>query len=109
MAEVYKILGQSNPAATTMTTLYTVPGSTSVVVSSVVICNQAGTAGTFRLSLDQGGDGDGAKDYLYYDQALDANTTFIVTLGITLGAGDLVRIYASSANMSFNIFGTEIT
>lgn len=109
MAETIKILGQSNPAATTATTLYTTPGATSTVVSSIVVCNQAASAGTFRISLDQGGGGDSAKDYLYYDQAIEANSTFIATIGITLAATDLVRVYASSATMSFNLFGAEYT
>jgi hypothetical protein len=40
MATTYKVLGQLNPAATTPTTLYTVPASTSTVVSTITICNQ---------------------------------------------------------------------
>jgi hypothetical protein len=31
-----------------------------------------------------------------------------MTLGITLGAGDIVRAYASGTNVSINIFGVEI-
>jgi hypothetical protein len=36
MPTTYKVLGQSNPAATTATTLYTVPSATQAVVSTVV-------------------------------------------------------------------------
>jgi len=31
-----------------------------------------------------------------------------LTLGITVDAGDIITVYASSADMSFNVFGTEI-
>ena len=51
MATTYKVLGQSNPAATTATTLYTVPSATSTVISTITICNQAATAATFRVAV----------------------------------------------------------
>ena len=42
----YLVLGQSNPAATTLTTLYTVPSAKSAVCSTLVVCNQAGYIAT---------------------------------------------------------------
>ena len=48
MATTYKVLGQSNPAATTATTLYTVGAGKSAVVSTITVCNQAASAATFR-------------------------------------------------------------
>ena len=39
MATAYKVLGQSKPAAGTLTTLYTVPSSTEAVISSLTIAN----------------------------------------------------------------------
>jgi hypothetical protein len=45
MATAYKVLGQVAPAATTATTVYTVPSATEAVVSSVTVCNRAGAAG----------------------------------------------------------------
>ena len=46
-------------------------------------------------------------DSLYYDLPLAANDTFAATLGVTLGTTDKVRVYASTANLSFNLFGQE--
>lgn len=109
MALTYKTLGQSNPGATTLTTLYTVPASTSAICSSIVVCNQAAAAGTFRVSVRVAALADTAKQYLFYDTAIAANTSVIATLGITLAATDVVSVYASSATMSFNLFGQEIT
>lgn len=51
MPTIYKVLGQSNPAATTATTLYTVPSATSAVVSTISVCNQAATSGTYRIVI----------------------------------------------------------
>jgi glucose-6-phosphate dehydrogenase assembly protein OpcA len=108
-AEALKVLGQLNPSATTATTLYTVPGSTSTVVSSIVVTNQAASAGTFRIAIRVAGAGLGATQYIAYDTAIPANDTIVLTLGITLAATDVVTVYASSATMSFNIFGSEIS
>jgi len=109
MANVYKILGQVSPLATTSTTLYTVPGGNSAVCSSISICNRGTTQTTFRVSITQNGVGITNKDYLYYDVTLAGNDTFIATIGVTLAATDVIRVYSGNANLSFQIWGTEIS
>lgn len=109
MATTYKVLGQSNPSATTLTTLYTVPSATSTIVSTVTVCNQAATAGTYRIAVRVAGASIAASQYLVYDASLSANSTDTITLGVTLAATDVVSVYASSANFSFNAFGTELS
>jgi hypothetical protein len=109
MTNVYKILGQSSPSATTETTLYTVPAATSTVCSSVSICNRGGTQSTFRVSISQGGGATANKDYLYYDVTLAGNDTFVATIGVTLATTDEVRVYSGNASLSFQLFGTEIS
>lgn len=109
MAQTPKTLGQSAPGATTETDLYTVPSATAVVASSVVVCNRGGSATTFRVSVAVGGGATANKDYLYYDVAIAANDTFAATLGITLAATDKVKVYAGNANLSFSLFGVEVT
>jgi glucose-6-phosphate dehydrogenase assembly protein OpcA len=108
MATTYKVLGQNNPSATTATTLYTVPSSTEAVVSTIVVANQAGTSGTYRLAIRPDGESLAAKHYLAYDVALPANSTHTYTIGVTLNAADVITVYASSTSMSFNVFGSEI-
>lgn len=109
MPTTYKTLGQSNPSATTATTLYTVPSATSTVVSTITICNQASTAGTFRLAVRPAGASLAAQHYIAYDTPIAANDTVALTLGITLATTDVVTVYASSASMSFTAFGSEIS
>ncbi len=103
-----KVLGQSAPGATTETDLYTVPSATQAVCSSLVVTNRSAVAVTFRVSVSVAGGATANKDYLYYDLPLAANDTFAATLGITLNATDKVRVYASTANLSFNLFGQEL-
>lgn len=109
MPTTYKVLGQSNPSATTATTLYTVPALTSTVVSTIVVCNQAATAGTYRVAVRVNGASLTTSQYLAYDVSLPANATDTLTLGLTLGAADVITVYASSANFSFSAFGSELS
>jgi glucose-6-phosphate dehydrogenase assembly protein OpcA len=109
MPTVYKTLGQSSPAATTNANLYTVPSSTSTVISTITVCNQASTAGTFRIAVRPAGASIAAVHYLAYDTPIAANDTIALTLGITLATTDVVTVYASSATMSFSAFGSEIS
>lgn len=109
MANAYKVLGQSAPSATTATDVYTVPSVTEAVVSTVVIANRAGTIGTFRLSVRPDGATQTDAMYLAYDTGLAANDSVALTLGVTMDAGDVLTVYCSSADMSVNVFGTEIS
>lgn len=109
MASTPKILGQEALGATTLTDLYTVPASTSAVVSTVVVCNRGGSDTTFRLSVADAGAADTTKQYLYYDTVLRANTSFAITCGLTLEATDVIRAYAGNGNVSVNIFGVEVS
>jgi hypothetical protein len=109
MPTTYNVLGQSNPSATTATTLYTVPSATQTIVSTVTVCNQAATAGTYRIAVRIAGAALATAQYVAYDISLPANTTDTLTLGLTLGATDVLTVYASSANFSFNAYGSEIS
>ena len=108
MPTTYKVLGQSNPAATTATTLYTVPAATQTVVSTVTVCNQTATAGTYRVAVRVAGGALAASQYVAYDVSLPGNASDTLTLGLTLGAADVITVYASAATFSFNAFGSEI-
>jgi glucose-6-phosphate dehydrogenase assembly protein OpcA len=109
MATVYKVLGQLAPSATTATTLYTVPASTEAVASTITVCNRASTAGTYRIAIRPAGATLANQHYIAYDVAIaDTNTTSL-TIGICLAATDVVTVYGSSADFSFNIYGSEIT
>ena len=109
MATNYKVLGQSIPSATTATTLYTVPSATSTVVSTITVCNQASSAATFRIAVRPAGATLAAQHYIVYGATVPASDTTTLTLGLTLATTDVVTVYASSANLSFNAYGSEIS
>ena len=107
MADVIRVLGQVAPAATTTTTLYTVPNLNQTTVSSLVICNRTGGALTYRVSVHVADAAASNEQYLYYDKTIAANETFSAVLGLTLNQSDVVKVYASNTGLSFNMFGVE--
>ena len=109
MASVLKVLGQQAPAGATDTTLYTVPSSTSTVLSSLTICNFSGTQTEFTISIRPNGATLENKHYLYYSVAIGGNDTFVATLGITLDSSDVITVRALNGTLAFQAFGEEIS
>ena len=110
MPTAYKILAQSNPAATTETTLYTVPALTSAVVSTLSIANLSGSAATYRVAVRPSADSTTTnKHWIVYGATVAASDSIMLTLGVTMAAGDKIQVFASTANIAFNAFGSEIS
>lgn len=107
MATVYKVLGQSAPAATTNTTLYTVPAGTQVVCSTLTVCNR-GVSTTFRVAVRPAGATLANEHYIVYDNFVEQYDSVFLTLGISILATDVVTVYAGAATLSFSLFGAEI-
>jgi len=108
MATTYKVLGQSNPSATTATTLYTVPSATQAVISTIVIANLTATAATFRIAVRPAVATLANSQYIAYDITVGASDSTALTLGVTMNATDVLTVYASTANLTFTAFGSEI-
>lgn len=104
----YKVLAQSALSATTNTDVYTVPSATSAVVSTMVLCNRSTTAAAFRIAIRPAGATLANQHYIAYDVTLGANDSTTLTLGITLATTDVVTVYASTANVSVSLFGSQI-
>ena len=109
MPTSYKVLGQSNPAATTNSTLYTVPSATDAVVSSITICNLASSSATYRIAVRPAGATLANVHYIAYDVTVGAADTTVLTVGLTLDATDVITVYGSTANLVFHAYGSEIS
>ena len=109
MAYAYKVLGQSAPSATTNTDVYTVGAGKQAIVSTITIANRSAGAKSYRIAVRPAGATLANQHYLAYDVAIAANDTTALTIGITLTATDVVTVYASTADLSFGIFGSEIS
>lgn len=104
----YKVLGQLNPTANTLSTVYTVPASNSAVISTIVVCNQGTNSATFRLAVIPSGNTILSKHYLNYDTPVPGNDAIAVTIGVTLAAGDSISANVLTGSVSVNVFGSEI-
>lgn len=107
MTNVLKVLGQSNPSAATLTTLYTVPASTTCGISSIIVCNRSSVATEFRVAIQPAGAGISSEHYIYYDVTIAGNDTFIATIGVTLATTDIISVYGTLATLSFSVYGQE--
>ena len=108
MAETFKILGQKLPGATTATTLYTVPSKTRTVISTLSTCETGGAGAVFRVHIVPSGGSASTSNAIYYGLSITANDTIMATIGITIGPGDSVVVYSTTANMCFQVFGSEV-
>lgn len=108
MATTYKVLGQANPSATTNTTLYTAPAATSAVCSTLTVCN-TGLSTLFRVAVRPAGASLSNVHYIVFDSPINSNDTIFLTLGITLATTDVVTVYANTPNVTFGLFGSEVS
>lgn len=109
MVETLHILGQESPAATSNTTLYTAAANTRAACSSLCVANTNATAQSIRVFIVLSGSSAAQTNALYYDTPIPANDTLTSTVGITLGSGDSIVVYASATNVVFHLFGAEQT
>jgi hypothetical protein len=110
MAETFKILGQVAANSNTTTNVYTVPAATQAVISSIVIVNRnVGANCTYRVAAQRAGAALANQHYIAFDAPIAALDTVALSLGVTLGNTDVISVYSANANLSFSVFGTEIT
>jgi hypothetical protein len=99
MATTTKALARA-AAATSSATLYTVPASTTAVITNIAVTNTAGSAGTFSLLLDDVS--------LHTTTAIAANSTVYIDLKQTLATTKTIKGFASATTVNFHISGVEI-
>src|SRR5215469_2489002 len=101
------LLAQANPAATTLTDIYTVAASASgaetsnAVITTIMVANRDGSPHSFRLSMASGGAVDDPKQYLYYGVAVPANSSLVQSVSLPLSAGDKIRAWADAQQLTF--------
>jgi len=103
----YKVLGQQAPAATTNADLYEVPAGAQAVVSSIAVANRGANA-TIRIAVRPGGEALTDKHYVAHSVPLVAGDALFLAVGMTLDEGDIVTVYASTADVAFSAFGSEL-
>jgi hypothetical protein len=100
MATVTSKVLSRTAASTSSTTLYTVPASTTAVVTNILVVNTAASTATFELLLD---DVSIAKTV-----TVAANDTISIDLKQVLATTKTIKGLASAVTVNFHISGVEI-
>jgi len=110
MPTTYKVLGQAALTAETATDVYAVPADTQAIVSTVVIANRAAVSNTYRIAIRPSGASLANEHYISYDVPITGSDSTTITIGITLGATDVVTVYGGAgSSLSVSVFGSEIS
>ena len=100
MATISKALARG-AFATSSATLYTVPSSTTAVITNIVITNTASSAGTFTLGLN--------GTSLATTVSVAANSITAIDLKQVLSATQTITGLASAVTINYHISGVEIS
>ena len=115
MPTAYKILGQTLPTANLLSNVYVVPTSTSAIVSTITICNQSSANANVDIMIRPINETLANKHYLIKGVTIPRADTMILSPGVTLNASVIVAVNnavasgETAANVSFNVFGIELT
>ena len=99
MATTTKVLART-AAATSNTTLYTVPSATTAIITNIVVTNTAASAATFTVKIN-------SIDILS-GVSIAANTSAFFDLKQVVPATQVVAGSASATTVNFHISGVEI-
>ena len=100
MAISSKVLYRGAASLTTTTTLYTVPASTSTIVTNIVVSNTGSSSYTFTLYL--------AGTLLANTVTIAANSIATFDLKQVLATTNTIQGGASNTAVTFHISGVEI-
>jgi len=103
---IQKILGQSTPASTTDTTIYTVPTSCQAQCS-VLIANRTTSNDKFRIAIVPQGSTLDNKHYIAYDVSITPGQ-FVQVSEIYINTGDFIVVRSENGNVSFSVTGMEM-
>lgn len=100
MANTPKALFRGAATTTTTTVLYTVPASTTAIVTNIAVTNTSSTSYTFTMALDD--------IAIHTATAIAGNSTIYIDLKQVLTTTKTIKGGASNTAVNFHISGMEI-
>lgn len=91
-------------STTTSTVLYTVPASTTAIVTNIAVTNTAASAGTFTLAMGQSTN----QVAIFTTTTIGANATVFVDMKQPLVATNTITGGASATTVNFHISGIAV-
>lgn len=96
-----------NVPAGALQTLYTVPSGKQTVASTLVLSNMYAGVNSYRVVVQPSGESLAPKHFLFTDVPIGGNATETITIGMTLNAGDTVKVASDTSALSATLFGSE--
>jgi hypothetical protein len=100
MANTAKALFRGAATTTTTTVLYTVPASTTAIVTNIAVTNTGSATYTFTLALDD--------IAIHTTTNISGNSTIYIDLKQALATTKTIKGGASNTAVNFHISGMEI-
>jgi hypothetical protein len=89
--------------------VYTCPAATSALTTTITVANRGIFASTYRIAVTASSSPQD-KDYIVYNDVIDGRDTVTLTMAMTVDSTvNKIMVCGSTANLSFNVFGMEIT
>lgn len=98
-------LAQSDPAANTNTTVYTVPASTKALVFGIIVANTGNIPDPFRIFIVPSAGVAGVGNAIYYDVIVPGQDTFVANIQVLMEAGGFIVVYSTSGAHTFTFSG----
>ncbi len=110
MPTVYKNAQlQGTASLSTYGTLYSSSASSTAVISSIVVTNTASAAKQYRIAIMGSAGTPAAANWVVYDATIAGNDAVALTLGITLGNTQFIRVSSTDNTLTFSAYISEIT
>lgn len=110
MATAYKNTSvQGTSGLTSYATLYNTTASSTAVLSTIVICNRSSASKQFRIGVTGSAGTPANSQFIVYDASIEGNDSIFLTVGVSLGNTQYVRISSTDSNLSFSAYVSEIT
>jgi hypothetical protein len=110
MPTVYKNAQlQGTASLSTYGTLYSSSADSTAVISSIVITNTSSAAKQYRVAITGSEGTPAAANWVVYDATIAGNDAVALTLGITLGNTQFIRVSSTDNTLTFSAYISETT
>ena len=109
MPSTYKILGQVNPTANTLSNVYVTGASASAIVSTITIHNFSDANSSYSIVVRPINEALGSKHYVIRGGIIPARELISITGAVTLNSNAILAANTNSSSISFNAYGVEVT
>jgi hypothetical protein len=99
---------QGGANVTTYSTLFNTSESSTAVISSIVVVNTSTSDQTYRVAIMDTAGTPGSPNWLVFDAVITGKDTVALTLGVTLGTDQFIRVSSSNESVLFHAFISEI-